>query len=72
MTRSPAAAGQLYANWPNVSAKTGAVTWCAWRFHMDLLSADLKNLQKPPEAILKSSRSESRASYSPDGKHILF
>jgi Tol biopolymer transport system component/DNA-binding winged helix-turn-helix (wHTH) protein len=72
MTRSPAAAGQLYANWPNVSAKTGAVAWCAWGYHMDLLRADLKNLDKPLEPILKSSRSENRASYSPDGKHIVF
>jgi Tol biopolymer transport system component/DNA-binding winged helix-turn-helix (wHTH) protein len=72
MTRSPAAVGQLYANWPNVSAKTGAVAWCTWRYHMDLLRADLKNPEKPPEPILKSSRSESRASYSPDGKHIVF
>jgi Tol biopolymer transport system component/DNA-binding winged helix-turn-helix (wHTH) protein len=72
MTRSPAAAGQSYANWPNVSAKTGAVAWCTWRYHMDLLRADLKNPEKPLEPILKSSRSENRASYSPDGKHIVF
>jgi Tol biopolymer transport system component len=72
MTRSPAAAGQQYANWPAVSPKTGAVAWCTWRYHMDLLRADLKNLQKAPEPILKSSRSENRASYSPDGKHIAF
>jgi Tol biopolymer transport system component len=72
MIRSAAAAGQLYANWPNVSAKTGAVAWCTWRFHMDLLRADLRNPGKPAEPILKSSRSENRASYSPDGKHIVF
>jgi Tol biopolymer transport system component/DNA-binding winged helix-turn-helix (wHTH) protein len=72
MKRTPAAAGQLHANWPAVSAKTGAMAWNAWRYHIDLLRADLKDLKKPPEPLLKSSRNESHARYSPDGKHIAF
>jgi Tol biopolymer transport system component/DNA-binding winged helix-turn-helix (wHTH) protein len=72
MERAPAAAGQIYAHWPAVSPKTGAMAWDAWRSHVELIRVDLKDLKKAPASILQSSRSEDRASYSPDGKHVVF
>jgi Tol biopolymer transport system component/DNA-binding winged helix-turn-helix (wHTH) protein len=72
MKRTAAAAGQLHANWPAMSAKTGAMAWDAWRYRIDLLQADLLDPRKRVTPILESSKDENHASYSPDGKHVAF
>ncbi len=72
MRRAPAAAGQTHANWPSVSAKTGAVAWTTWRYRVNLVRIDLQSPKKTVEPLLQSSRDENIAAYSPDGKHVAF
>ena len=73
-TMKPAAAGanELHAIWPTVSAKTGAMAWNAYRYHVDLIRKDLNDPAKPAAPILESSKDENQASYSPDGKYVAF
>jgi Tol biopolymer transport system component/DNA-binding winged helix-turn-helix (wHTH) protein len=72
MRPAPAAAGQLHALWPAVSAKTGAVAWATWSARSGLVRVDLQNPKAAVEPILESSRDQKQASFSPDHKHVAF
>ena len=72
MKLTPAGLGERHGLWATVSAKTGAMAWDAYRYHIDLFRKDLKNPSKPIEPILESSKDENQASYSPDGTHVAF
>ncbi len=72
MKLTPAGLGERHGLWATVSAKTRAMAWDAYRYHIDLFRKDLKNPSKPIEPILESSKDENQASYSPDGTHVAF
>jgi Tol biopolymer transport system component/DNA-binding winged helix-turn-helix (wHTH) protein len=69
---TPAGVSERRGVWATVSAKTSAMAWDAYRYHIDLLRKDLQDPSKPVEPILESSKDENQASYSPDGAHVAF
>jgi Tol biopolymer transport system component/DNA-binding winged helix-turn-helix (wHTH) protein len=72
MKLTPAGLSERHGVWATISAKTGAMAWNAYRYHIDLIRKELKDFSKPVEPILESSKDENQASYSPDGTHVAF
>ncbi len=72
MTRMPEAVGSFHSRWPTQSAKTGSLAWVEWRVRTNLVQLDLQNPSKSPAPVLESSRDDTNASHSPDGKYVAF
>ncbi len=70
LTKRPEAGTSVYS--PTLNAKTGAIAWTVYRDQVNLWRKDLTNPDALLEPILTSSRRDNMASYSPDGRHIVF